>query len=792
MAKNSVSVAEIFKGIIIAAAIVFACVIAIYPVHTPPEISESVSNGEFNIERALKDLEVITETHRVPGTSGYEKARNYIASELEALGFEVEITNTISVRSQSGNANTARARSVVARLRGYDSTGAVLLGGHLDTVHTTTGASDCGAGAIGVLETARAISQGEKLRNDIIFIMEDGEETSRSGSNSFAQEHRWAEDVRVAVNLEAMGTGGSSLLYVTGPENGWLIDQALEVMPDPVAYSFVNDLVWLTGTGGSDLDQFLDIAEVGLGLIYLNNVPAYHTMEDSIENLEPAAFNHQGNTMLALARHYADLPLDQNLTRDDAVYFNLFSRFIVNYPKWVGIIVAAISAAGVLLLLFFGFRHKRLGWKGVLTGAAVFLPFTIGAVGITGGLWYLLRLLDPRLQVFLIGISYDRPLYTLAFALLAAGIITAGYILLKKRKVEELSAGASLWFALIALLTAFSLPGTSYIFSFTLLFALPGIFSVVYSDKFGHWGRTALLAASIFMALLMYVPAINFVGIFSGRAELIMGLPLIAMLPAFFTSFLAALLLPVLQSAGFGRRWIPAAVLSGAAVIILIGIAVTADFTQDRPKPNLAAYVLDVDEDRSYWVTGSVNVGGRRASLQDEWTQQFFPDGADEGFYSPWGGFMPDTFPAYTGAAPEINLKLPIAEVLDDTIDDLGRRQMRIKLLSQRNAETMVAIVRTEGNIVSARIAGKNIEGPEPETPLSHLNLGLYGSTAGEGLVLEIVLNESAGLEIFLEDHSYKLPRIEGFEIQQRPEWMMPSPTFISDSTIVRHTIRIK
>ncbi|MCF7944914.1 MAG: hypothetical protein K9L75_05210 [Spirochaetia bacterium] len=50
----------------------------------------------------------------------------------------------------------------------------------------------------------------------------------------------------------------------------------------------------------------------------------------------------------------------------------------------------------------------------------------------------------------------------------------------------------------------------------------------------------------------------------------------------------------------------------------------TADFTPDRPKPNMAAYVLDADEDHSYWLTGSVNVGGRRASLQDGWTQQFF------------------------------------------------------------------------------------------------------------------------------------------------------------------------
>ena len=813
MSSKSSPIKKIIPIVFIAAAAVLGTFISVYPLHNPPKVPEKSGPSDFSaspvfsLDQAMEDLKVITRQPRVPGTPGYAAARDYIAAELaeleeleelKKLGLEVEITDTVSVRSQAGNANTARARSVVARLPGTDSTGAVLLGGHLDTVHTTTGAGDCGSAAVSVLQTARALAAAPAPKNDIIFLIEDGEETSRSGSNSFATQHRWAEDVRVAINLEAMGTGGSSLLYVTGQENQWIIDEALQVMPDPVAYSFANDLIWGTGTGGSDLDQFLTVAETGLGLVYLNNVPAYHTMADSIENLDPASLYHHGNTMLSLAEHFGGLNLDRDLSRGKAVYFNLFSRFVVHYPAWVGVLIAVIAAAGLAVLLGIGFRDKRLKWKGFFLGAAVFLPFTIAATAVSGLIWYILRIIDPRLQTFLIGVSYDRQLYSLAFVLFAAALVSAGYYLFKKHKTVELALGVALWFALLSLVSSLVMPGSSYIFSFALLFSLPPFSAALYKDRMNATLRMCLYCGSAFLIALIYGPFVNFLGIFSGRAELLMGLPLIAMFPAFAVSLITPLLLPGFQAAavkaGLKRRWIMPALLAGSALFLLAAVSISAEFTPDRPKPNMVAYILDADEEESYWVTGSVNVGNSRASLIDEWTEQFFSEGYEEGLYSPWGGFMPDTVPAYTAPAPAptVDLQLPQATVQVDETDRQGRRHIRLRLHSPDNAQTMLALVRTEGRIISADIAGQRIKGPTPDSPLSALNLVLYGSTAGEGVELNILLESSAPLEVYLEDHRYSLPQIEGFEVTPRPDWMMPSPTFVSDATIVRHTIVIE
>ena len=163
-----------------------------------------------------------------------------------------------------------------------------------------------------------------------------------------------------------MGSGGASLLYVTGPQNGWLIYEALQAMPSPVAYSFVNDLIWGTGTGGSDLDQFLTAAEVGLGLIYLKNVPVYHTMNDSVASLDPATLQHQGATMVALARHFGNLPLTGTLQRDNLVYYNLFGHQVIRYPAWFGILLALLTAGAAITLIVVGLGRKQLTGRGIL------------------------------------------------------------------------------------------------------------------------------------------------------------------------------------------------------------------------------------------------------------------------------------------------------------------------------------------------------------------------------------------------------------------------------------------
>ena len=777
------------KTLVLIAAIVGASAMAIRPLAVAPAYPEAQA-GDFSVERALADLDVITSEPRFPGSAGHAAAVDHLVAAFDAMGLDPEVTDTLSVSTGENGANVGRARNVLARIPGTDSSGAILLAGHLDSVHTTVGASDCGGCSIAVLETARALLDGPPLRNDVVLLMEDGEETTRAGSLSFVNEHRWAEDVRVAVNLEAMGTRGASLLYVTGSGNGWLVREALSAMPTPVAYSFANDLVWLTGTGGSDLDQFLMAADVGLGLVYLDNVPAYHAMTDNVANLDPNTLGHQGSTLLALARHFGDLPLDATLQSDDAVYFNAVGHQVVRYVRDTGIGLALLAVIGTLILIALGTRRQRLSGRGVLIGAVTFIPFMLAATAFVGIVWHLIRLLDPRLQVFIIGVSYDRPWYTLAFVLLAMGIVAAGYRLLRRRRCLELSVGALVWTVILATWTAFQLPGSSYLFSLSALLVLLIAAVRLFSPSPSGWPSTIVTALGSAGVVLLMAPAINFLGVFSGRAEVLMGLPVIAMLPAPFVALLVGLLLPALEQIADGWRGLASVSLIGTAALILVGVALTADFTDDRPKPNMVAYVMDADADQAHWVTGAAAVGEQRGSLLDEWTSQFLGDAPEETFYSPWGAPMPATVPAYRGPAPALDLAVPSAEVLEDRTDEAGQRHLRLLIASARGAPTMVVQLSTEGVFIDSTIAGKPLGRVSADAPKSRL-FATVQAAAGEGVLVELTLRDASSVTVELEDRSYALPEADGMVIEPRPTWMMPSPTFVSDATIVRRTVTI-
>jgi Zn-dependent M28 family amino/carboxypeptidase len=65
-----------------------------------------------------------------------------------------------------------------------------------------------------MLELARSASQSAHgFKNSIIFLFNTGEEEGLNGAHSFITQHPWSSTVRLAIDLEAMGTGGKSSIF---------------------------------------------------------------------------------------------------------------------------------------------------------------------------------------------------------------------------------------------------------------------------------------------------------------------------------------------------------------------------------------------------------------------------------------------------------------------------------------------------------------------------------------------------------------------------------------------------
>ena len=89
----------------------------------------------------------------------------------------------------NGTQYMAAVANVIATKPGSDSTGAVLLSAHYDTVAGSPGAADDGIGVGVLLETARALNTAVAVRNDVVILLTDAEEASAlHGAEAFVRE----------------------------------------------------------------------------------------------------------------------------------------------------------------------------------------------------------------------------------------------------------------------------------------------------------------------------------------------------------------------------------------------------------------------------------------------------------------------------------------------------------------------------------------------------------------------------------------------------------------------------
>jgi hypothetical protein len=745
--------------------------LALRPLPLPAPAGTGSPAGEVSAGRALGYLANISLRPHPVGSADHDRVREYLVRQLAGLGFETRVQEATATRVlQVGavrNVWAGRMQNVLGRKRGSGSSGAVLLVTHYDSVPSSPGASDSGAAVAAILEAVRALAASGPLRNDLIVLFSDGEETGCLGARAFAESDPWAADIRAVLNFDARGTRGPVLMFETGPDNGWLVGQ-LAGTQYPVSSSLAAT-VYRYMPNGTDFTVFRDRGMAGLNFAFLHGPIPYHSASDRIERLDRGTLQQLGATILDLARRLGSADLRQR-PRGDAVFFNGLGYGLIVYPTSWALPFSLATAAVLAGVVVLGFRRRRLTRAGIARGALVFLLVLV-AVLATGllAVWFVLRA-DPSFRWLTQGTAYDSNLHFAGFALLALAAASAVYASFRRRvSLEDAAVGALLVESVLGLLAAAFVPGGSYLLTWPLLATIAGM---------GVWlldarrepaspGAVAALLVGALPALLLMVPWISL---------LFVGLSVyLAWAVGIFEVLLAGLLVPHLYLLTQRRRWLLPSAAALLASGCLVSAAVTADFDREHPRPDSAFYVLDAATGQAHW-----------ASLDDrpdEWTSQFLGTSPEQGTLTPFTGARQRRY--LLAAAPATPLAPPEAVLLGEEATPEGGRRLRLRVRSGRPAGAVRIDFSRRPDLATLTVDGQPVktEGGEPGA----VDRLLYFGPPAAGFEVALTAADRNPVELNLVEYSLELPPLS---FRPRPPSLIPKTAMYSDVTLIRRSFK--
>jgi len=753
------------RALLALALLIILVVLAIEQLQPPRVVPASAPPADFSAARALEHLTAIAQKPHPTGSPENARVREYLVSRLQALGLDPQVQTATVTRYEPryhGPARAAVVNNVVARLKGTDNTRAVMLAAHYDSVSSGPGASDDGSGTVTVLETARALKAGPPLRNDVILLITDGEELGLMGAKAFTDDHPWAKDVGLVLNFEARGACGPSFMFETSARNGWLIREFARAAPYPAASSFTYD-AYKRMPNDTDLTIFKRAGLAGLNFAYVGCWPRYHTVGDSVENLDPRSLQHDGSYALAVARHFGNLDLRQALA-PDVVYFQVF-HFTFHYPQTWALPLAVLALVLYLGALVLGLRLQQLIGRGLALGFLAWLVGTVLAAGLCQALWLLLR--RTRLVALLpYGSAYNGDLYAYSFIALTVALLAALYAFLEdKTAALNLILGTLGWWALLTLLTTVYLPGASYLFVWPLLASLLGLLYILTRESpDASQEQVWIWAIPAAVGVLLFGPLPYLLVLLAGVTA-----PFVL---AFTAALLAGFLLPLLHVLAAWRRGLVAGAALAVTVALGMAAAATSGYDAAHPRADSVAYVLNEDSGKALWVSGD--------KAPDAWTAQFLSGVARQGNLNE---IFPFKAPMLEHEAPAAPLPPPEVKAADDVT--IGKQRiLRFLIRSPRPARRFWLLVQG-AKVLAANANGKEVS---PEAVLEGTWTLAFAAPPAEGVLLTLTVPAANAPTLKVVEESEGFPDLPGLTLRPRSEGFMPSPAFPDSVTLVVKT----
>ncbi|HKV11613.1 MAG TPA: M28 family peptidase [Thermoanaerobaculia bacterium] len=744
------------------ALVLLALVLVLANVRTRPPAPKpaDVPMQEFSAARAREILKTLLgdgAPHPV-GSAANAAVRQRIVAHLRWLGYTPEVQESFVCRPSGACGQVA---NVVARLGGREPGKAVLLMAHYDSVPAGPGVGDDLAGVATILEIARILKAGPPPRNPVIFLLDDAEEAGLLGAEAFVRSPALAE-VGVVVNLEGRGNAGPSILFETSGQDAWMVPLFARGASRPVTSSlFVT--IYDQMPNDTDLTVFKRRDVPGLNFAFIGSPLHYHSPLDTLENLSMGSLQHHGDNALAAVRGLTEADL-ASPPPGRAVFFDVLGAFVVRWPAGWSLGLAALALVLVAVAVVLGLK------RGAFTGGALAMGLFLlpAALLFSGAVAYGIQTL---LQAAFPAPWVANPLpATLVFWLLPLAITLWLAAWFSRRSgAAGLWAGTWIWWAVLGLLLAVLLPGTSYLFLVPALVAgIAGIISLSSAPGVRAWAALLPMLA----AAVLWLPFLQFLYLGLG----LMGLLVTAVLLSLFDTTLA----PLAAASGPGlRKWVPVAAGAVAAIAVVMAM-VSSPFSPAAPQSVILQLHQDAETREARWLL-------RAAPPLPQAFRQAAAFDPQPGPAFPWS---PSFSRAFAAKAPALEVPGPELAVLADSPAG-GKRTLRLRLTSPRGARVGMVMVPDEAKLESLRIGGIDMEigPPPPGAPARGWRPFTIAGLPSQGVELEAVVGATGPFDWFVADRSDGLPPSGRALLDARPD--TAATLNDGDHTLVSRKVRI-
>jgi hypothetical protein len=694
----------------LAALVVLALVgfAAVHSVEPPAAASASAPPSRFSAGRAFEQVQAIATVPHPVGSAAQDAVRDHLVTTLRGLGLSPEVQDTVSTEggelsSSAGGVGLAHVRNVITVLPGTASTGRLFLVAHTDSVQTGPGGNDDAAGVATVLETARALVEGPRLRNDVVLVLTDAEEACLCGAAAFVHQSPLAAGGGIVLNFEARGSSGPAIMFETSDHNRGLVE-AYAHTPKPVGTSFAVEIYRLL-PNDTDFTPFRLAGFQGLNSAYIDGATVYHAPTDRPSAMDRDSLQHHGDEALALTRRLGDEDLTELRSGEDATYFPA-PGMLVRYP---GSLVWPLAALAVVAVLALAWLARRRGLLTIGRGLRAFVLALIPIVAapvLAQVYWLILKLIRPAYAELPIDPYHPQP-YRLGVLAVTAIVVFAWFAMFRRRLGPAALAIAGLgWLSLLGLVLAGVTPGGSYL---AALPALAGAVLGIVAILLRGWWSVAAVVIGGGVATIVLLPAV--VMLFPA-----LGMPM-AGAGAFLAVLLGLALLPVvdlIHPEGAGQRGLAAlsarrrGLLPTLAAVLALVVSSAVGLAVDRfdpahPAPTQLMYALDADDDTAEWVSDETS--------PQKWTSQYV-SGRPHEIRATLPFFGPEkvrTGRAQAAGIPAPKLAIePSASIEKDT-PAADSRRLALRLTPQRAVRLVTLHVAAGTEVLAAEVQGRPI-----------------------------------------------------------------------------------